>query len=233
MSAGPASAQVSVRLLPRLDWVGVLLGALLLWAWDRSGWDLTVSRWFGDGGGFAWRDAWLTNMLLHQGGRALAWCLVALLLVHVWQPLPLVSKQQTRSQRGWMLVAVLLCIALVPMLKQFSVSSCPWDLREFGGVAAYVSHWDAILQGLRDGGPGRCFPSGHAVAAFGFLPVYFALRRHERQRARGWWWAIVFLGLLYGTAQLVRGAHYVSHTLWSAWSCWTLALCLNGWVVRR
>lgn len=233
MSAALASAPALVKPQARLEWAVALLGTALLLAWDGSGWDLTVSRWFADRGGFAWRDAWLTSTLLHQGGRVLAWCVVALLLVHVWRPLRLISLQQTRLQRWWMLGAVLLCIALVPTLKQFSATSCPWDLLEFGGVAAYVSHWDAMLQGLRDGGSGCCFPSGHAVAAFGFLPVYFALRRNEAQCARRWLFAIVFLGLLYGAAQLVRGAHFVSHTLWSAWCCWAFSAGWNCLVARR
>jgi membrane-associated PAP2 superfamily phosphatase len=206
-----------------LDAVVATAGAALLLAWDALGWDRDVSRWFGDATGFAWRDAWWTSGLLHQGGRVLAWCMVALLLVHCWRPLPLISLRQNRKQRFFLLAVVLLCIAFVPTLKQFSATSCPWDLQEFGGAALYVPHWDAILNGTRDGGPGRCFPSGHAVAAFGFFPVYFALRRDAPQRAKRWLCAILMLGCLLGAAQSVRGAHYVSHTLWSAWCCWVWA----------
>jgi len=206
---------------------------LLLLCWDQLGWDRDVSRWFGDANGFVWRDAWLTSSLLHQGGRVLAWGAVALLLVHGWRPLRLISLEQDRRQRLFMLMAVLLCVVWVPTLKQFSATSCPWDLQEFGGVASYVSHWDALFRGLRDGGPGRCFPSGHAVAAFGFIPVYFVLRRDAPQRARHVLWVIVLMGLLFGTAQLVRGAHYVSHTLWSAWLCWLLAVCLDRTLFSR
>lgn len=223
----PQARWVRLNAASRFDAAVVLMGATLLWAWDMSAWDLTVSRWFGDGGGFVWRDAWLTSGLLHRGGRVLAWCVVLLLLVHVWQPLRWISPEQTQRQRCLMLGAVLLCVALVPTLKQFSATSCPWDLREFGGVATYVSHWDAMLHGVSDGGPGRCFPSGHAVAAFGFLPVYFALRRQEPGRARVWLCVIFLLGFLFGLGQLLRGAHYVSHTLWAGWWCWSLAWCLD------
>ena len=30
-------------------------------------------------------------------------------------------------------------------------------------------------------------------------------------------------GFVFGLAQQVRGAHYLSHTLWTAWLCWTVA----------
>ncbi|MFM2449361.1 MAG: hypothetical protein RIS44_1811 [Pseudomonadota bacterium] len=217
----------------RVDTVVLLLGGLLLLCWDKLGWDRDVSRWFGDASGFVWRDAWVASSLLHQGGRVVAWCVVAVLILHCWRPLQLISVTQNRRQRIFMLVAVLLCITFVPALKQFSSTSCPWDLQEFGGAATYVSHWDALVHRMRDAGPGRCFPSGHAVAAFGFIPIYFALRRDAPQRARYVLWTIVVMGLLFGAAQLVRGAHYVSHTLWSAWLCWLLAVCLDRVLFSR
>jgi membrane-associated PAP2 superfamily phosphatase len=34
-------------------------------------------------------------------------------------------------------------------------------------------------------------------------------------------------GLLLGLAQQVRGAHYMSHTFWTAWFCWATAACLD------
>ena len=42
------------------------------------------------------------------------------------------------------------------------------ELAEFGGVAQHVSHWSL---GVLDGGPGHCFPSGHASSAFAFFAL--------------------------------------------------------------
>ena len=42
-------------------------------------------------------------------------------------------------------------------------------------------------------------------------------------------------GLLLGLAQQVRGAHYMSHTLWTAWFCWATAAGLDlgfTWLAR-
>ena len=36
------------------------------------------------------------------------------------------------------------------------------------------------------------------------------------------------LGALFGAAQVMRGAHYVSHVLWSAWICWTLSVAADA-----
>ena len=38
----------------------------------------------------------------------------------------------------------------------------------------------------------------------------------------GWLAAVLVAGSLFGWAQLARGAHYPSHTLWTAWWCWVV-----------
>jgi membrane-associated PAP2 superfamily phosphatase len=207
------------------DLAATLLALALLLAWDAGGWDLAVVRWVGTAAGFAWRDSWWASRLLHDGGRWAAWALLlALALATLHAPHETATgdtgpSEPTRAER-WRWIAVMLACALaVPALKRISTSSCPWDLAQFGGVAAYVSHWRF---GLADGGPGHCFPSGHAVAAFAFFGMHFMWREHDPRRARGWLALVVAAGLAFGGAQLLRGAHYPSHTLWTAWLCWAI-----------
>jgi membrane-associated PAP2 superfamily phosphatase len=196
--------------------------ALLLLAWDASGLDLTVTRWFGSAHGFPWRHAWLTQALLHEGGRWAAGFLLAGLLVDALHP---VVRRPTREERLHAVLSTAACMLAVPALKLTSATSCPWDVAEFGGVARYVSHWSL---GASDGGPGHCFPSGHAVAAFAFLSVYFMLRNHRPAAARAWLGAIALVGLMFAWTQLARGAHYLSHALWSAWVCWVICSLARG-----
>ena len=59
-------------------------------------------------------------------------------------------------------------LLVVSLIKRASLTSCPWDLAEFGGPAQYVSHW---VLGLADGGGAHCFPGGHASAALAFVGV--------------------------------------------------------------
>ena len=142
---------------------------LLLLAWDASGADLRVAARFGTADGFAWHHHWLTAQVLHSGGRVLSAVLLVVMLVHLWRPLPF-APQMPRAERLWWLLATLACLLLIPFVKSRSLISCPWDLAQFGGTARYLPHW--ALQawvGAGDGGPGRCFPSGHASGAFSFL----------------------------------------------------------------
>jgi membrane-associated PAP2 superfamily phosphatase len=207
----------------RRDLAITLVSLTLLLAWDASGLDRTVAHAVGGPAGFPWRDAWLTRSLLHDGGRWLSALVLAVLVI-----LPLRRRPgaalSTRAHWGAIGV-VLLNLLAVPTVKRASTTSCPWDLAEFGGTARYVTHWDF---GVLDGGSGHCFPSGHAVAAFAFIALYFALRDVRPVAARWWLIGSLAAGAVFGAAQVLRGAHFVSHVLWSAWACWTLAAAVDA-----
>jgi membrane-associated PAP2 superfamily phosphatase len=204
--------------LTRRDLIATFAGLALIVLWEIQGWDRSVSQLFGNASGFALRDAWFTETVLHSGGRVLAGIVLALLVVDLVRT---PTAGPTRAQRGYWLGAIVAALTLVPALKRFSLTSCPWNLVEFGGTAEYVPHW---LAGVADGGPGHCFPSGHAVSAFAFFGLYFLWRPHRPRAARLVMAAVLLLGTLYGFGQLARGAHFVSHTMWSAWLAWTICL---------
>jgi membrane-associated PAP2 superfamily phosphatase len=207
----------------RQDAAVALIGLALLAAWDASGWDLSWARRYGSAAGFALRDAWMTGTLLHEGGRNLAWAAFALLATGAMRS---GVAGPSRRERLYWLGVTLAALLLVLGLRRLSHTSCPWDLTEFGGTAAYVPPW---VWGVRDGGPGHCFPSAHAVSAFAFLSQYFLWREHRPRRARRVLGAVLGVGLLVGWTQLVRGAHFPSHMLWSAWLCWTVCAVAARW----
>ena len=209
---------------PTLRWTAGSL--LFLLAWDASGLDLVLAHWFGTAQGFALRDHWLFTTVLHEGARRLSWLLVVGLSLAVWWPVG-VLRQLDRWQRLQLVVSILLGLALVVAIKRISSTSCPWDLAEFGGLARYVSHWRF---GLVDGGGAHCFPAGHASAGFAFVGGYFVLRDRAPRAARIWLAAALTAGLVLGVSQQMRGAHFMSHTLWTAWLCWTVARACHSLV---
>ena len=201
-----------------------LLGLVLLLAWDCSGLDLTLARWAGGAEGFQLQNHWLWSGILHDRIRPLPWLVELTLLVTIWRPFGS-FRQLPVERRVQMALSTLLALLLVSSIKLHSKSSCPWDLKEFGGLATYVSHW---TWGLADGGGGNCFPAGHASAGFAFLAGFFVFRHVLPARARRWLVGAVAAGLLLGLAQQLRGAHYMSHTLWTAWFCWTSAALVDA-----
>ena len=195
-----------------------LAALLAIMAWDASGLDLPLARWFGNARGFALMHHWWLQNLLHDGVRLVSWALVALLVLAIWWPMgPL--RALPRGSRVGMVIGMLLAALAVQGLKRISYTSCPWSLAEFGGAAAYVSHWQ---WGVRDGGSGHCFPAGHASVAFSYLGAWFWLRPWAPRLARGWLIATLLAGLVFGTVQMARGAHYLSHVLWAGWVCWVV-----------
>ena len=41
-------------------------------------------------------------------------------------------------------------------------------------------------------------------------------------------WLVIAMFLLIEAVQQLRGAHFMSHTLWSGWLCWCLAWSLDA-----
>ena len=204
------------------------LAFALIAVWDASGLDLVLARLAGGAGGFSGRDSRVLILGLHEVPRFLSMVGVVALLVAVRWPFGVLRLLDLR-ERLRLVLSVLAALVAVSLLKYASRTSCPWDLTEFGGMATYVSHWDWRL---RDGGPGRCFPAGHASAAFAFLAGWFALRRVAPHAATVWLITATVAGCVLGLAQQWRGAHYMSHTLWTAWVCWSVALAIDV-VARR
>ncbi|WP_409661964.1 phosphatase PAP2 family protein [Caldimonas sp.] len=195
------------------------MAALLILVWEGSRGDLWVARAVGSADGFHWRGQVLFRDILHDGGRWLsavtlgAWALWAAGIGEASD-----GPRRGERWRAWGLTVALLL--LVPAVKRLSLASCPWDLALFGGTARYLSHWVLWWPGAGDGGPGHCFPAGHATSAFAFLPGVWLWWQHDRRKAMAWGAAVLAAGVLVSLAQTVRGAHFVSHNLWTAWICW-------------
>lgn len=206
---GQASAQTLAL------WTGASLLALLLW--DTSGGDMALARLAADARGFALRDNWWMTEIGHQSAKQLSWLLIVALTVAVWFPVgPL--KRLSRQRRLELALAPLIAGLAITLLKTLNYTSCPWDLKDFGGAAQYLSHW----RFQPDGGSGRCFPAGHAAHGFSMMVGYFVFRDIQPLLARRWLLVALLAGLTIGLVQQWRGAHFMSHTLWTAWLCWVM-----------
>ena len=204
------------------------LGLLGLMIWDYMGLDLALAQLVATPTGFPWRDHGFLTRVMHDGARTLAGLLVGVLVIVVVFPLG-PFRALTRVQRLWLLATVVGGLVLPALLKRLSATSCPWDVREFGGASTWVSHWQ---WGRVDGGPGHCFPAGHASAGFAWIAGFFAWPAGSTW-ARRWLWGALVAGLALGLAQQLRGAHFMSHTLWTAWICWTWAWVLSYLLARN
>ena len=200
------------------------LGTLaLLVGWDASGLDSPAARVLAGPHGFALQDHWLLTKVLHQGVLPLSWLLVGWITVGIIWPTLGLQRLDHGTRLRWA-GSTWLALLVIDLMKLASQTSCPWDLQEFGGTAIHVSHW---AWGVLDGGVGHCFPAGHATAGFVFIAGFFAWRRVSPDRARRWLTGALVAGTVLGISQQLRGAHYLSHTLWTAWVCWAIAWAVH------
>ena len=98
---------------------------------------------------------------------------------------------------------------VVAIIKYQSNVACPWDMAEYGG--------DVVA-----GAGGGCWPSGHASTGYCLFALFFAARWLGKDHA-GWIFAgVLMLGTLLSVSQTVRGAHFLSHGMWTGVIIWTL-----------
>ena len=194
---------------------------IIFLVWDSTTWDMQLATIWGEPGGFALREHWWMAKIMHAGARNVGWLFFVAILIGIWRPWGALRALAT-ADRVSLFLSVLSALLSVTLIKGFSQTSCPWDLQAFGGAAPYVSHWNLWVS---DGGGGHCFPAGHASTGFAFMAAYFGLRQNNAPGAMKWLVLAISVGFVLGIAQQIRGAHFMSHTFWTAWLCWTV-----GWI---
>ena len=118
-----------------------------------------------------------------------------------------------RWEFGYFFIMVMLATSTIAILKSQSAHACPWDMA--------VATTQGILWDL-SATAGHCFPGGHASSGFALLVGYFIYRTTRPKRAYFFLLAALILGFTMGWAQMMRGAHFLSHTLWTGWIIWGL-----------
>jgi len=179
-----------------------------------------------EGGHWAMKQAWLTEGLIHRGGRALSG--LASLAVGLLMLRGFCARHSRLRAARWPLLRLLASVALatgvISLIKQHSGMDCPWDLSQYGGLRPYYSLFASRPAGLRASG---CFPAGHASAGYAWLGLYcFAVSVRPRWASRALALGLG-AGLVFGIGQQLRGAHFLSHDVWTAAICWFVALGIH------
>lgn len=166
---------------------------------------------------FPLRDAFFMQDVLHSGLKLVVVGIGIMVLGAFLLTFIVPQWVGQRRRLLWLFSAMVLASLLVSVLKQTSTQHCPWDLADYGGYAPYSGLFDALPAGIT---AGKCFPGGHAAGGFALIAFYFALRDVQLRYAQLGLAGGLLLGSLMGWAQMMRGAHFLSHNLWSAWVVW-------------
>ncbi|MCB1648901.1 MAG: phosphatase PAP2 family protein [Pseudomonadales bacterium] len=215
----------------RMTLYPTVLFAFLATVLVLTDWDL----WWGDllfrleGGSWALRDAWVTNQLIHDRGRDLVAVMTLALLLAIAMSFALRRLHAWRRPLLYLLCSALISVAIVNIMKDTTGVDCPWDLSRYGGDKEYVGLFDSLPEGQD---AGRCFPAGHASGAYCWLGLYFLALRYRPAWRHAVLGAVLTLGLTFGIAQQLRGAHFISHDIWTIYICWMSAALCYYWVFR-
>lgn len=197
-----------------------LLLAPLIWlVFDRTPLDRVVIAPFFDARNhsFPWRHHPFMQNVMHSGLKFMV-VAVGMALLGGFLLTYIVPQWETHRRRLlWLFLAMAGGALSVSVLKQGSALHCPWDLAEYGGYAPFARLFERLPQTVS---AGRCFPGGHASGGFALMAFYFGLRDTHPRHARLALALGVGLGMAMGWAQMMRGAHFLSHNVWSAWVVW-------------
>lgn len=193
---------------------GDLWWADRLYAWEGHQWGL--------------QQNFVTQSLIHVMGKrlsTLAWYVVALLLIASGS---FPRLRLWRRPLFFLLLATALSTGLVGWMKLWTDVDCPWDLLRYGGSRPFFDLFSLRPASLPRG---ACFPAGHASAGYAWVALYFFFLA-TRPRLR--WWGLgvgLAVGLVFGIAQQLRGAHFLSHDLWTLTICWSVGTALYWWLL--
>nr|WP_320114579.1 phosphatase PAP2 family protein [uncultured Desulfuromonas sp.] len=211
----------------------------LFYLFDACDWDLLCSDMFyiPEQGGWIYKHSWWANELLHDGGRNLivviaATCLLLFALSFSRQD----EWRRFRRTSGYLLLCIALGTGLTAIGKKVTHRHCPKEYQRYGGSFAYrpilaMADQDSTASPSRS--QGRCFPAGHASGAFSLIGLYFVSGHHKRARALTGLAFSLILGALFTFGQLVRGAHFISHSIATLMVCWTIAVLFAPLVLEH
>lgn len=184
--------------------------------------DTTLARaYFFDGTRWIGAESWWTNEFLHEGGRW-AMRLVAVAALVLWG-LGKALPRYVRCKRpaSYVAIALILSTGLVGLAKSQTNIDCPSDLEGFGGTRPHVGLFEDRPDGLPHA---ACFPAAHSSSGFALFAFYFLWRERDRRLAHAGLALGLVTGIAFGIAQQSRGAHFISHDVWSAFLVWMISL---------
>ncbi len=173
-------------------------------------------------GRFGLRQNWFLVTVMHQWAKGLV-ILLYLVVFVLWLLSFFYKPLQGKTWRlGYLLLAMASSALFVSTIKQLSTHYCPWDLKMYGGQFDFVR----LFSFNTTQPPGKCWPGGHASTAFSLFAFYFYWIKDHPKWARRALMGTIFFGIALSISQTLRGAHFISHNIWTGLICWLVCLGL-------
>lgn len=199
-------------------WLPLILAGVSLYALQHSSLDLWLAdKWYAlEGHQWAWRKAWISYDLIHHYGKQGIISIGVLVLVMIVLSNLQKGLRMWRMPMTYLLTTMVVVPSTIATLKKLNTAICPWDVSRYGGSLPYLHTLDYQFGLVK---AGQCFPSGHASGGFALLAIYFAGLMFFKRPA----WLLLpgfLVGTMFALGQQSRGAHFLSHDIWTLSICW-------------
>lgn len=205
-------------------WLPLLLAMSVLTLFEHTSLDIVIADfWYQlEGGSWTLRKNWFSYELMHHWGKRLVISIGLILMILLAASWKIELLRKWRWSLVFSITAMILPLSFVTILKNLSVVPCPWDISLFGGTQPYLHNFEYTAATR----VGHCFPAGHSSGGFALFSLYFAFSPFVTKNRYLLLLPGLVVGSSFGFAQQLRGAHFLSHDLWSATICWFGALLL-------
>jgi membrane-associated PAP2 superfamily phosphatase len=212
--------------LDRAFWPALLVFGGALAVFEFTNLDLAVQDQLYDFANHRWLvDARnpLGRLVFYDGPKAVIILLAVTVLVLGLGPEKWRARFRFARRDVWVALLTLVTVpALAGFGKNITNTFCPSEIRRYGGDVPYVKLCSPYPEDDRPERRGHCFPGGHASGGFALLGLMWL------RRTRGWKLGGLALGLgvgwWMGGYQMLKGAHYLSHTVTTMLLAWIVLL---------
>lgn len=167
-----------------------------------------IAPWMTSSGQFYLTENWYLAKLSHSYAKTLIITFYSVIFL-AW--LGSFKFQYLKAQRfefGFLFFVSMLCTISIGILKAHSPHACPWNMT-LPTNSGFI--WDFSSK------EGHCFPGGHASSGFALITGYFTYKFSHSKIAYFYLSIGIILGFAMGWTQMMRGAHFLSHNLWTLW----------------
>ena len=166
----------------------------------------------------------LSRMVFYQGPKWVLVVFVAGLALCIAAPEALAGRLPlTPLQAGFVLTCIVVAPVTAWFIKRHTGVLYPCYVQRYGGTEPYRTLLESIPR-VPGRVRGRGFPAAHCSGAFALMSLYFVMPGPLR-------WLGLALGLVAGWVvglyQMLKGVHYLSHTIVTMFLVGTIILALS------
>lgn len=181
--------------------------------------DIVIEDWYFDpvSQSFPWKNSWFAKDLMHgyvknalmlPGIGIIIFC-----VLDYFRPSQKIHPL-LRVRLQFVALSATIIPALIAALKSRSASHCPWDIVKYGGHYPHLNLFESLPPAMK---AGHCFPAGHTSTGLWLAAFCVFWLPHAPRKALVVFGLGLSVGFVLGWVQQMRGAHFLSHTLWSMW----------------